>query len=227
MPPRTRIKICCITSAEEAGLALRRGADALGLVSAMPSGPGVIDEARIAAIARNIPPGVASVLLTARLNAGVIIAQQRRCRVNTLQLVDRVSVQCLDTLRHELPGVGIIQVLHVTGPEMIPEAMELASRVDALLLDSGNPAAPVRELGGTGRTHDWRISRAIVDSSPVPVYLAGGLRPDNVAGAIAAVTPFGVDVCSGVRREGRLQEDLLVAFIAAVRNADNNREATP
>jgi phosphoribosylanthranilate isomerase len=225
-PMSTRVKICCIASLEEARLALRYGAGALGLVSAMPSGPGVIGEDMIASIARRIPPGVGSFLLTSRLQAEGIIEQQRRCGVNTLQLVDRVSESCLRTLRQKLPGVGLVQVVHVTGPDSLHEALAVSPFVDALLLDSGNPAAAVRELGGTGRVHDWRVSRAIVDSSPVPVYLAGGLRPDNVADGIKHVRPFGVDVCTGVRRNGELQEDLLATFFKQVHSGTLTGEAT-
>jgi phosphoribosylanthranilate isomerase len=96
----------------------------------------------------------------------------------------------------------------------------VAPEVDALLLDSGNQSLPVKELGGTGRTHDWSVSRRIVEAAPVPVYLAGGLTPDNVGEAVRRVRPFGVDVCSGVRSGGRLDEARLAAFAAAVRAAD-------
>ena len=111
-----------------------------------------------------------------------------------------------------------MQVIHVTGPESVREALQVASLVDALLLDSGNQSLAVKELGGTGRVHDWSLSRDIVRESPVSVFLAGGLRPDNVAEAIRAVQPFGVDLCSGVRTDGHLDENKLAAFFAAVEN---------
>jgi phosphoribosylanthranilate isomerase len=215
-----RIKVCCITTQEEAALAVRLGADALGLVSAMPSGPGVIPEVQIAAIAARVPPGVATFLLTSRTTAMEILTQHRRCGTNTLQLVDRVDPGVRATLREVLPGIKLVQVVHVTGDASVDEARQTAAGVDALLLDSGNPALPVKELGGTGRTHDWSLSRRIVDTVPVPVYLAGGLTPANVGEAVRRVRPFGVDVCSGVRAGGRLDEARLAAFIAAVRAAD-------
>jgi phosphoribosylanthranilate isomerase len=214
-----RIKVCCIASREEAAMALRYQVSALGLVSSMPSGPGVIPEARIAEIARSIPPGVASFLLTSEVEADAIIAQQRRCGASALQLVDMPEEGAYREIRRALPGIGLVQVIHVVGETSAQEALSVADRVDALLLDSGNPSARIRELGGTGRVHDWAVSRRIRDASPVPVYLAGGLSPANVAEAVRQVRPFGVDVCSGLRREGRLDEGLLAAFVAEVQAA--------
>ena len=216
----TRVKICCIASLEEARLAIALGADALGFVSEMPSGPGVIPEARIAAIAAAMPPAVASFLLTSRRRGGDIVAQQRRCGTNTVQLCDRLEPGSQTELRAALPGVTIVQVVHVTGEGSIEEAGAAAPHVHGILLDSGNPSPPVRELGGTGRTHDWEISRRIRDQVGVPVFLAGGLRPDNVAEAIRAVQPFAVDVCSGVRTHGALDESKLAAFVQSVWRAD-------
>ncbi len=212
---KPRIKICCIASIEEAELAVSAGASALGLVSAMPSGPGVIDEALIADIAARVPPAIATFLLTSRQDADAIIEQQRRCRTNTLQLVDHVPLAEIIKLRRALPGVSLVQVIHVSGPQSIDEARTVASHVDAILLDSGNQKLPVKELGGTGRIHDWNISRQIRKVIDKPLFLAGGLRAENVAEAVAAVAPFGLDICSGVRSEGRLDAGKLRAFIRA------------
>jgi phosphoribosylanthranilate isomerase len=213
---RPRVKVCCIASVEEARVAVECGASAVGLVSEMPSGPGVINEGLIAEIAARVPPPVATFLLTCRQDAASIIAQQRRCRVNTLQLCDRVGAEVYSELRAGLPGVSLVQVVHVAGEESFEEALSVARHVDALLLDSGNQSLVVKELGGTGRTHDWRVSRRIVEASPVPVFLAGGLRPENVAEAVETVRPFGLDVCSGVRSEGDLDEEKLRRFFAAL-----------
>jgi len=213
---RPRVKVCCITSNAEARLAVECGAAALGLVSEMPSGPGVITEELIAEIAARVPPPVATFLLTCRQDAASIIAQQRRSRVNTLQLCDRVPPEVYDELRAALPGVALVQVVHITGEESFEEALHVARRVDALLLDSGNQSLAVKELGGTGRTHDWRVSRRVVEASPVPVFLAGGLKPENVREAVAAARPFGLDVCSGVRTEGRLDGEKLQRFFAGI-----------
>ena len=213
---RPRVKICCIRTVEEAALAICHGAAALGLVSAMPSGPGVIAEETIAEIAASVPPRVATFLLTSKRDAESIIAQQRRCRVNTIQLCDSVEPGCHAKLRNALPGIALVQVIHVTGPESVAEALALAGKVDALLLDSGNQKLAIKELGGTGRTHDWRVSREIVESARVPVYLAGGLTPENVAAAVREVRPFGLDVCNGLRLDGRLDEKKLARFFESV-----------
>lgn len=214
-----RIKICCIAGEEEAWLAIRYGASALGLVSAMPSGPGPIDEDLIARIAAVVPPGVDTFLLTCSQDVNKIIQQQRRTRVSTLQLCDRLLHGTYEELRASMPGIRIVQVIHVTGPESLEEALEAAPHVHALLLDSGRPSLAVKELGGTGRVHDWTISRRIREQVQVPVFLAGGLTPANVADAIRQVGPFGVDVCSGLRPAGRLDEAKLSDFIRQVQAA--------
>lgn len=215
-PPR--IKICCIADEAEARLALAHGAAALGLVSAMPSGPGVIDDgmvARIATAMRAEP--VRTFLLTARTGADDIAAQHAAAGTTTLQLVDHVPHAELQRLRSLRPGVELVQVVHVTGESSLTEAVAVAPLVDALLLDSGNPAAPVKQLGGTGRTHDWQLARRIRDAVfPTPLWLAGGLRVHNVAEAIATVKPHGLDLCTGVRVNGRLHAPTLAAFMAAV-----------
>jgi len=213
---KPRVKICCISNVAEAAIAVRHGASALGLVSAMPSGPGVIAEEIIAAIATTVPQGVATFLLTSKSDAASIMAQQRRCRTNTIQLCDSVEPGCYAKLREALPGIGLVQVIHVTGPESVDEAVSLAPNVDAILLDSGNQKLAVKELGGTGRKHDWRISQQIVAAVRVPVYLAGGLNPDNVSEAIAQVQPFGLDICSGLRTNGQLDETKVQRFFANI-----------
>jgi len=211
-----KVKICCIRSVEEALLAIRSGASALGLVSEMPSGPGVIPEESIADIAASIPPFVTSVLLTSKGDAASILEQHRRCGTNAIQICDEIGTRGLDELRGSLPGVKIIQVVHVRGEDSVEEAVSVAPHVDAVLLDSGNPFLRVRELGGTGRIHDWSVSRRIRESVGVPVILAGGLDPGNVAEAIRMVRPYAVDVCSGVRTDGRLDESKLQEFFKQV-----------
>lgn len=209
-----RVKICCMASIEEARTATRLGATAIGLVSRMPSGPGPIEEDLIARIISAVPGTIETFLLTSETSASSIAAQQRRTGASTLQLVDTVEAGAHRALRDQLLGVKIVQVIHVTGDDSVDEALGVAADVDALLLDSGNPKLAVKELGGTGRRHDWSLSRRIVDSSPVPVYLAGGLNAGNVRAAIEIVRPFGVDVCSGVRTDGRLDEGKLAAFMS-------------
>jgi phosphoribosylanthranilate isomerase len=204
----------------EARLAIRCGADVVGLVSAMPSGAGMISDGRIRRIAARIPPEVGSFLLTSRSDAASIVRQHRQAPTSAIQLVDELPEVELERIHRALPEVALVQVLHVESREAIAHAERLAPLVDYLLLDSGRPSAPVPELGGTGRTHDWAISAELVAAVATPVFLAGGLDPSNVGAAIRQVRPFGVDVCSRLRPGGRLDPDLLVAFIAAVRAAD-------
>ena len=216
---RTRIKICCIASTDEARHAINCGADALGLVSDMQTGSGIMDDAKIAHIAAHTPPPVARFLLTRRLDAPGITDHVRRTGVDTVQIVDHVAPDVHTALRSALPGVRIVQVVHVTGPEAIDTARLLGRTAHALLLDSGTPGADFDALGGTGQTHDWALSARIVQSADVPVWLAGGLNPTNVHEAIRTVRPFGVDLCSGVRTDGRLDDIKLAAFMASVESA--------
>lgn len=213
---RPRVKICCIASTEEAWMAIHHGASALGLVSEMPSGPGPIPEDLIKDIASIIPPAIASFLLTCKQNVDEIIEQQKRLGVNTIQICDRLEKGSHLRLRKALPGIAIVQAIHVTGPESLDEALNVARDVDAILLDSGNQSLAVKELGGTGRTHDWRISKQIREAIEIPLFLAGGLNSRNVAEAISEVEPFGVDVCSGLRTEGRLDRQKLSDFFDSV-----------
>ncbi len=220
-PARVRVKICCINSVEEAILAIEHGASALGLVSSMPSGPGVIDEALIAEIVQRVPPPIATFLLTSAQDTDAIVEQQRRTRVNTIQIVDRLVTGTYEDLRRRMPGVKLVQVVHVSGPEAIEDARSVEQSVDAILLDSGNQKLAVKELGGTGRTHDWTLSRRICDIVNVPVFLAGGLKAENVAQAVNTVRPFAVDVCTGVRTDGRLDPVKLRAFFEELGKHDS------
>ena len=213
---RPRVKICCIASVEEAWLAIQHGASALGLVSEVPSGPGVISEQLIAEIAEIVPPSVSSFLLTSKQDPSALIRQHKRCRTNVIQLVDRLKIDDYTELREAIPGVGLVQVVHVTGEAAFDEAVAVAPHVNGILLDSGNRDLRVKQLGGTGRTHDWSVSRRIREEVKTSVFLAGGLNPDNVLEGLNQVQPFGVDVCSGVRTEDRLDESKLSAFFKAI-----------
>jgi phosphoribosylanthranilate isomerase len=213
---RTRIKICCISSLLEAKMAISHGADALGLVGKMPSGPGPIPDWLISEIVKSIHPPIASFLLTSEQSSEEIIYHIKRVDTNTVQIVDELTMGTYEDIRHALPHLKIVQVIHVTDEESIDEAVRLSSSVDALLLDSGNPKASLKTLGGTGNVHNWEISREIVKAVGIPVFLAGGLHAGNVRQAIETVQPFGVDICSGVRTEGKLDPGKLESFIKAV-----------
>ncbi|MGQ0385087.1 MAG: phosphoribosylanthranilate isomerase [Gammaproteobacteria bacterium] len=210
------VKVCCIADLEEARLAVSAGASAIGLVSAMPSGPGPIPDERIAEIAAGTVPPTETFLLTARTEAEAIAEQHRRCGTTALQLVDHVAEPELIRLRRLVPGVRLVQVIHVQGPHSVEEARAAAPLVDTILLDSGNPGLAVKELGGTGRVHDWAHSRRICESVAVPVLLAGGLHPGNARAALEEVRPSGLDVCSGLRTGGRLDARKLQAFFQAI-----------
>jgi phosphoribosylanthranilate isomerase len=247
-----RVKICCIASIDEAALAVDCGASALGLVSHMPSGPGVIEDQLIVEITAIVPPAIATFLLTSRRSVPDIIEQQRFCRTNTIQICDHLTVGTHRDLKDTLPGISVVQVVHVTpsvetglalsssaagdaasrvstgnrtfpnvtDPDCIKEAVRTAPHVDAILLDSGNQKLAIKELGGTGRTHDWTLSRAIRERVGIPLFLAGGLTPENVAQAIEEVGPFGLDVCSGVRTDGKLDAIKLKRFFSAVHSTE-------
>lgn len=212
---KPRIKICCINSVYEAKLAINFGASAIGLVGKMPSGPGPIADELIASIVKIVPPPIATFLLTSETTAKDIINHQRRVNANTIQIVDALNERNYKLIREYLPAVKLVQVIHVIDESSVDEAIELSEEADALLLDSGNPKLALKELGGTGRVHNWRLSKQIVEQSKVPVFLAGGLNADNVAKAIETVQPFGIDVCSGVRTNGNLDETKLTAFFRA------------
>lgn len=211
-----RVKICCISSIEEANLAIKYGASALGLVGKMPSGPGVIDDNLIRKIVETVPPPISTFLLTSETNANDVIAHYQRVHTSTIQMVDYVDHQEYEKIRTALPHVKLVQVIHVIDEESVAEAIEISEYVDALLLDSGNPNLPIKELGGTGRAHDWNLSKKIRESVSIPVFLAGGICKDNVNKAIEVVKPFGVDLCSSVRTNGALDENKLREFFDSI-----------
>ena len=213
---RPRVKICCISSVQEASQAIDMGADALGLVGPMPSGPGILDDKTIRKIAQTVPPPVATFLLTSETSAQSIIDHHQRVHTHTVQIVDALAEGNYGEIRQALPGIKLVQVIHVIDEASVEEAISLSEKVDALLLDSGNPNLSVKELGGTGRTHNWTLSRKIRESVSVPVFLAGGLHAGNVQAAYEAVEPFGIDLCSGVRTNGKLDPHKLEAFLQAV-----------
>lgn len=209
-----RIKVCCIKSTHEARLALEAGAELLGLVSETLEGPGAISDEQIRSIATGLSEGVVSCLLTAETNPGAIAAHAVRTGVHAIQLVGEISPRDVARLRERLPGRELIKVVHVEGDDSTRIAAEYGESADTLLLDSAVRDPQGDRLGGTGRVHDWRVSRDIVRASRIPVLLAGGLTPENVSEAIDAVRPAGVDVCSGLRPTGVLEPRLARRFCA-------------
>lgn len=210
---KPKIKICCISSIAEAKMAIDYGASAIGLVGHMPSGPGVIDDALIYNIAKSVPPPIGTFLLTSETSTGEIIKHHSVTRTNTIQIVDALQHGTYQDLRLAMPAIKFVQVIHVINEKSVDESVEISEHVDAILLDSGNPNLQIKELGGTGRTHNWDLSRKIKESIKLPIFLAGGLKPENVRQAIDAVEPFGIDLCSGVRTNGKLDEKKLKIFM--------------
>ena len=210
---KIRIKICCISSVSEALTAIESGADAIGLVAEMPSGPGPIPDELIKRIAQIVPPPVGTFLLTSETSASGIIRHHQRTNTNTIQIVDLLSDGSYSQIKNVLPSVKLVQVIHVIDSSSVDLAIRISENVDALLLDSGNPNLKVKELGGTGRIHDWNLSKQIRENSKCPVFLAGGLNPDNIKQAIQEVRPFAVDVRSGVRTDGALDKGKVAAFV--------------
>ncbi len=212
----TKVKICCIQSIAEAQIAIENGAYAIGLVSKMPSGPGVISESKIREIAKWAPDNIKTVLLTSLQNTDEIIEQHNYCGTDVLQLVDSQKTETYNKLRKELRNVELMQVIHVIDKNSIKEAVEFSKYVNYILLDSGNPNLLTKELGGTGKTHNWQISSEIVNQVHIPVFLAGGLNPENVSEAVKTVKPFGVDICSGLRTNGELDANKVKSFMEMV-----------
>ncbi len=211
-----KVKICCISSANEAGMAIRYGASAIGLVARMPSGPGPIEDDLIKRITKTVPPPIATFLLTCETSAEQIIAHHKKTFTNTIQLVDELPEKEYAIIREALPAIKLVQVIHVIDEGSVEEAIKISKHVDAILLDSGNPKLAIKELGGTGKVHDWKLSRKIKESIYIPIFLAGGLNATNVRQAIDEVDPYGVDVCSSVRTNGLLDENKLKAFFEAI-----------
>jgi phosphoribosylanthranilate isomerase len=211
-----KVKICCINSIAEAKMATSYGASAIGLVGRMPSGPGAIEDELIKSIAITIPPPIATFLLTCETSAEQIINHHQRTFTNTIQLVDELHEKDCAIIKKALPAIKLVQVIHIIDEVSIEQAIKVSENVDAILLDSGNPKLTIKELGGTGRTHDWKLSRKIQESINIPLFLAGGLNAENVRQAIDVVNPYGVDVCNGVRTNGQLDENKLKAFFEKV-----------
>lgn len=211
-----RIKICCIADLPEAELAGRAGADFLGFVGPMPDGPGILTHDAMRAVVARFSPPPEPVLLTSAPTAEGIVADAAAVGVTTVQVVRHIAPA--EAAKLAQTSLTVLQVVHVEGPDAIDLISVYAPHCDAFLLDSGRPSKG--SLGGTGRVHDWAVSTAFVARSPRPVFLAGGLTPENVAEAVQRVRPDGLDVCSGLRVDGRLMPNRLAEFVTRSRAAE-------
>jgi phosphoribosylanthranilate isomerase len=213
---KIKVKICCISSIEEAKLAIVYGAAAIGLVGRMPSGPGIITDELINSIAKTVIPPIDSFLLTSETTAEAIIEHHNKVNTTTIQMVDALSGREYHKIREAIPHVKLVQVIHVLDEKAVQEAIEIAEWVDAILLDSGNPNLSTKVLGGTGKTHNWDLSKKIRENISIPTYLAGGINKDNIRMAIDHVQPYGIDLCSSVRTNGQLDERKLEELFKAL-----------
>ena len=213
---KVKVKICCISSIEEAKLAIAHGAAAIGLVGRMPSGPGIITDELIHSIAKTVLPPIDSFLLTSETSDEAIIAHHNKVNTTTIQIVDALSGREYHKIREAIPHVKLVQVIHVMDEKAVQEAIEISEWVDAILLDSGNPNLSTKVLGGTGKTHNWDLSKKIRENISIPTYLAGGINKDNIRKAIDHVQPFGIDLCSSVRTNGQLDERKLEELFKAL-----------
>ena len=213
---KVKVKICCISSIEEAALAIAHGAAAIGLVGRMPSGPGIITDELIHSIAKTVPPPIDSFLLTSETTAEKVIEHHKKVNTTTIQIVDALTDRQYHKIREAIPHVKLVQVIHVLDEKAVQEAIEIAEWVDAILLDSGNPNLSTKVLGGTGKTHNWDLSKKIRENISIPTYLAGGINKDNIRMAIDQVQPYGIDLCSSVRTNGQLDERKLEELFKAL-----------
>lgn len=214
-----RVQIAGVSSLEEALALEKAGADALGFTVRLPEGiHDGLTEAKARSIVAALPPFITAVAITYAGSAREAVDLCRYLGVGAVQLHGEFPAGELEMLRAAMPHLKIILPVLVTGAEAVQEARVLERRVDALILDTYDPATGRR--GATGKTHNWRISRQIVEAVRAPVILAGGLTPENVAEAIAVVRPWAVDVHTGVEdSDGRRNLRKMRAFIAAAKAA--------
>ena len=214
-----KVQIAGVSSLEEALECERAGADAIGFTVRLPHGVhDGLTEDKARGIISALPPFIATVAITYVDNAREAVELCRFLGVSTLQLHGDFPTREIPLVRAGLPHIRIIRGMNVVGPDSIDRARDVARRVDAVILDTVDPETGRR--GATGKTHDWTVSREIVARSRVPVILAGGLTPENVAAAIDAVGPWGVDVHTGVEDDcGRRNYEKIRAFVANAKDA--------
>ena len=211
-----RVKVCGITTTQDAWTAIDLGVDALGfLVGLLHESEDELSAHDAGKIVEGLPPFISATLVTHRADPADVLDLVGHVRPQVVQLHGAYPLEGIAALRDAFPAVSVVKAVHVDGEASIAAALEAARYADAVLLDSRTST----RIGGTGLTHDWSISRRIRDTlAPTPVILAGGLTPGNVAGAIERVHPYAVDVNSGVSlRRGKKSPPLIEAFVRAAR----------
>ncbi len=221
-----RVQIAGVSSLDEALACERAGVDALGFTVRLPHGiHDGLTEDKARSIIAALPPFLSTVAITYVDNAREAVELCRFLGVSTLQLHGDFPTAEIPLLRAGLPHLRVIRALNVVGPESVERVRDIQRRVDAVILDTFDPVTGMR--GATGKTHDWELSRQIVSRARVPVILAGGLTPDNVAAAIEQVGPWGVDVHTGVESEdGRRDLAKIREFVIHAKGAHFERNET-
>jgi phosphoribosylanthranilate isomerase len=190
-----RIKICGNRTLRDAEIAVRYGADAIGLIVGTKFfSEDEVSTSNASEIVAALPPFIVSVLVTHLQSGHEILDLYHAVLPTTIQLHNEVNLSVIEELRCKIPHVKLIKAIHIVDSTAIKQALMISNCVDSILLDSRTDG----RIGGTGVTHDWSVSQQIVLQTKVPVILAGGLTPSNVGLAIAKVKPFAVDVNSGV-----------------------------
>lgn len=215
-----RVQIAGVSSLDECLAAERAGADALGFTVRLPTGVhDDLTEAKARSIIAALPPFISTVCITYVGTAREAVDLCRYLGVTALQLHGAFPTHELPLIRAALPHLRLIRAVHVTGEPAIAQARSLDRQVDGIILDTFDPATG--RGGATGKTHDWSISRRIVETMRSPVILAGGLTPDNVGDAIRQVAPWGVDVHTGIEdADGSRNLTKLRAFVERAKSVD-------
>jgi phosphoribosylanthranilate isomerase len=219
-----RVQIYTMQSVAEAGAIADLGVDHVGVTPAQHGLPGEIDLVLAAEICRAIDGKATSVALSIDLDVATIVSMVRTVRPDVLHLCGppgELGPAALIQLRDALPGIELMQAVAITGEDAVETARTYQPVVDYLILDSVSPNVP--GIGAAGTPHDWAVSAAVVAAVDVPVVLAGGLSPGNVADAIAQVRPWGVDSLTHTnqrRTNGSFRKDLgaVQAFVSAARS---------
>ena len=216
-----RVKICGTKNLNEARMAVSLGADAVGFLLGLNDfSEDEVDGATARHIIARLPPFVSSVLVTHKTDSEWIVEACKQIGCTVIQLHGDFAIDEIPALKEKVPHMRVIKTIHVENAGAVASALAASRWADAILLDTMTGT----RIGGTGVTHDWSISGRIVKMIDKPVVLAGGLNPQNVRRAIALVSPFAVDVNSGVENpDGSKSAEKVESFIRAAKAATEAR----
>lgn len=224
MAGEVRVQIYTMQSVTEAESVAALGVDHVGVTPSDRGLPGEVGLPLAAEICAAVAGVASSVALTVDVDIGAIQTMVRAVKPDIVHLCGppgAVDPAAVDELRRDLSDVAVMQAVAVTGPEAMDVARSYEDVADYLILDSVAPGIP--GVGAAGTVHDWEVSAAIVADVGLPVVLAGGLSPDNVAEAVTVVDPWGVDSLTHTSRPDgvggfRKDLDLVSRFVAAARS---------